>query len=227
MVMKGFIFDLDGVIVDTAKFHFLAWKKAAGFFGFDLTLELNEKLKGVSRIDSLNKILGWAGARISADEFEKLASEKNEDYLSYVESMTEKDILPGVNYLITQLKKNGYPIALGSASKNAPAILHKTGLYNMFDAIVDGNSVATAKPNPEVFLIAAKKIGIRPKDCVVFEDSEAGIEAANAAGMISVGLGDKKVLGNADYVFSNMTEIDLKMIKKLEKKNESGLYSAR
>ena len=226
-MMKGFIFDLDGVIVDTAKFHFLAWKKAAGFFGFDLTLELNEKLKGVSRIDSLNKILGWAGATISTEEFEKLASEKNEDYLGYVESMTEKDILPGVRNLIGELKKSGYPIALGSASKNAPAILHKTGLYNMFDAIVDGNSVATAKPDPEVFLIAAKKIGLKPKECVVFEDSEAGIEAANAAGMVSVGLGDKKVLCNADYVFSNMTEIDLKMIKKLEKKNESGLYSTR
>lgn len=225
--MKGFIFDLDGVIVDTAKFHFLAWKKAAGFFGFDLTLELNEKLKGVSRMDSLNKILGWAGVRISADEFEKLANEKNEDYLSYVESMTERDILPGVSKFLEELKKSGYPIALGSASKNAPAILHKTGLYNMFDAIVDGNSVATAKPDPEVFLIAAKKIGMKPKDCVVFEDSEAGIEAANTAGMVSVGLGDKKNLGNADYVFSNMTEIDLKMIKKLERKNESGLHSTR
>src|SRR5690606_20943991 len=143
MMMKGFIFDLDGVIVDTAKFHFLAWKKAARFFGFDLTLELNEKLKGVSRIDSLSKILEWSGASISADEFEKLARDKNEDYLSYVESMTEKDILAGVTNVLTELKKNGYPIALGSASKYAPAILHKTGLHNMFDAIVGGNSVTT------------------------------------------------------------------------------------
>ncbi|UOB19468.1 beta-phosphoglucomutase [Abyssalbus ytuae] len=213
--MKGYIFDLDGVIVDTAKFHFLAWKKTARYFGFDLTEALNEKLKGVSRVDSLKKILDWAGTTISEDEFEKLATEKNEDYLQYVNKMTSKDVLPGVYEFIEKLKKEGCPVALGSASKNAPKILKKTGLYDMFDAIVDGNSVTKAKPDPEVFLIAARKIGVKPEHCIVFEDSEAGIEAANVAGMTSIGIGDKRVLIDADQVFSNFIEIKEKFINQL------------
>jgi beta-phosphoglucomutase len=228
MKKQGYIFDLDGVIVDTAKFHFLAWKKVAKLFDFDLTMALNEKLKGVSRVNSLNKILEWAETSISNDEFEKLASEKNIDYLKFVAKMNEDDILPGVFNFINLLKKENQPIALGSASKNAPEILQKVGLYAMFDAIVDGNSVTKAKPNPEVFLIAAKKLRIKPANCIVFEDSEAGIEAANVAGMISIGLGNKNVLGHADFVFADFTEIDLEFIKKLEKKrNESGLYSTK
>ena len=228
MKKQGYIFDLDGVIVDTARFHFLAWKKVARLFGFDLTMELNEKLKGVSRIDSLNKILEWAGTSISSDEFDNLALKKNEDYLKFVAKMNQQDILPGVSSFINQLKEEKAPIALGSASKNAPGILKKVGLYNMFDAIVDGNSVTKAKPDPEVFLIAAKKLNVKPENCIVFEDSEAGVEAANIAGMISIGLGDKKVLGHADHVFSNFTEIDIEFIKKLDrKKNESRLYNTK
>ena len=228
MKKQGYIFDLDGVIVDTARFHFLAWKKMARLFGFDLTVELNEKLKGVSRVDSLNKILDWAGASITDDEFEKFANEKNGDYLQFVTKMSEHDILPGVNNFINQLKKEKAPVALGSASKNAPNILKRVGLFDKFDTIVDGNSVTKAKPDPEVFLIAAKNIDVEPVNCVVFEDSEAGIEAANTVGMVSIGLGDKNVLGNADYVFSSFTEIDLEFIKKLDrKKNESGLYSTK
>ncbi|UNZ00132.1 beta-phosphoglucomutase [Zhouia spongiae] len=207
MKNKGYIFDLDGVIVDTARFHFLAWKRTADELEFVLTPELNEKLKGVSRVDSLNKILDWAGKSVSEEEFDRLAVEKNEYYLSFVEQMTSADILPGVYQYIKLLKEIGYPVALGSASKNAPMILKKVGLYDMFDAIVDGNSVTKAKPDPEVFLIAAKKIGIEDTACVVFEDSEAGIDAANAANMTSVGLGDTGVLGNADYVFADFLEI--------------------
>ncbi len=228
MKKQGYIFDLDGVIVDTAQFHFLAWKKVARLFGFDLTVELNEKLKGVSRIDSLNKILEWAGTSISEEEFENLALKKNEDYLQFVAKMNQQDILPGVNSFINQLREGKAPIALGSASKNAPEILKKVGLCNMFDVIVDGNSVTKAKPDPEVFLIAAKKLNVEPKNSIVFEDSEAGIEAANTAGMISIGLGDKNILNHADYVFSDFTEIDLEFIKKLDKnKNESRLYSTK
>lgn len=228
MEKQGYIFDLDGVIVDTAKFHFLAWGKIARLFGFDLTEQLNEKLKGVSRVDSLNKILDWAGASISNEEFERFAYEKNEDYLKFVAKMNEEDILPGVSSFINKINIEKAPISLGSASKNAPGILKKVGLYDKFDAIVDGNSVTKAKPDPEVFLIAAKKLNMKPANCIVFEDSEAGIEAANRAGMISIGLGDKEVLGHADYVFSSFTEIDLEFIKKLDrKKNESGLYSTK
>ncbi|MDG3583999.1 beta-phosphoglucomutase [Galbibacter pacificus] len=215
---KGFIFDLDGVIVDTAKFHFLAWKKAAAEFNFELTPELNEKLKGVSRIDSLNKILKWANASVTNEKFAELSSDKNEDYLSYVQKMTKKDILPGVYNVLSNLKEDNYPMALGSASKNASTILEKVGLLDMFDSIVDGNSVRKAKPDPEVFLIAAKNLKIPPKKCIVFEDSEAGITAANNAGMISVGIGNKKHLGHADYMFDNFNEITFDFLKQLQPK---------
>lgn len=205
---KGFIFDLDGVIVDTAHFHFKAWKKTADELGFNLTEELNEKLKGVSRIASLQKILEWAKVSISQGQFDKMAYEKNEDYLNYVKKMTKDDILPGVYDFIKNLKQSGYPIGLGSASKNAMHILERVELLNMFDVIVDGNSVTKAKPDPEVFLNAAKLLGLKPKDCIVFEDSEAGIQAANIANMTSIGIGDPSILFEADFCFKDFTEIN-------------------
>lgn len=213
MKKVGLIFDLDGVIVDTAKFHFLAWKKAAAEVGFELTEELNEKLKGVSRVDSLTKILGWAGATVSEEKFNEMATNKNADYLTYVDKMTPADILPGVEAFIRDAKAQGYPVALGSASKNAPGILKHVGIYDLFDAIVDGNSVTKAKPDPEVFVIAAEKLNVPATSCVVFEDSEAGIEAANIAGMLSIGLGSAEVLSEANHVFGDFTEITLDFIE--------------
>ncbi|EKF54224.1 putative beta-phosphoglucomutase [Galbibacter marinus] len=215
---KGFIFDLDGVIVDTAKFHFLAWRKLGENFNFQLSEQQNEQLKGVSRIDSLNKILNWAGVEISPQEFDRLASEKNEDYLEYVAQMTPDDILPGVKSTIEKLKSANYPIALGSASKNAPGILRKVGLFDLFDAIVDGNSVSKAKPDPEVFLQAASQLEVAPKDCIVFEDAYAGITAANNAGMTSIALGDAEVLHHADYVFNTFNEITYDFLTQLQSK---------
>lgn len=215
---KGFIFDLDGVIVDTAKFHFLAWRKLGENFNFQLSEQQNEQLKGVSRIDSLNKILNWAGVEISPQEFDRLASEKNEDYLEYVAQMTPDDILPGVKSTIEKLKSANYPIALGSASKNAPGILRKVGLFELFDAIVDGNSVSKAKPDPEVFLQAASQLEVAPKDCIVFEDAYAGITAANNAGMTSIALGDAEVLHHADYVFNTFNEITYDFLTQLQSK---------
>ncbi len=212
---KGLIFDLDGVIVDTAHFHYSAWKKTANELGFDLTLELNEKLKGVSRIASLQKILDWANISISQEQFDNLTSEKNEDYLNNVNQMSKKDILPGVSKFISDIKKLGYPIALGSASKNAKSILRRVELLSKFDAIVDGNNVTKAKPDPEVFIKAASLINIKPEDCIVFEDSQAGIQAANNANMISIGLGKKSVLNEADYVFNDFTEISTKFLNQL------------
>lgn len=209
----GLIFDLDGVIVDTAKFHFLAWKKAAAEVGFELTEELNEKLKGVSRVDSLNKILGWAGVSVSDEKFNELATNKNADYLTYVDKMTPADILPGVESFLRNAKAKGYPIALGSASKNAPKILDHVGIADLFDAVVDGNSVTKAKPDPEVFQVAAAKLSVAETNCVVFEDSEAGVEAANHAGMLSIGLGSKEVLTEADVVFSSFEDITLEFIE--------------
>ena len=215
MNKKGFIFDLDGVIVDTAHFHFKAWKKTAEELGFNLTEELNEKLKGVSRIDSLQKILDWANVSISKEQFDKMTFEKNEDYLSYVRQMTKDDVLPGVTEFVKNLKDMGYPIALGSASKNAKHILERVGLIDMFDAIVDGNSVAKAKPNPEVFINAAKLLKLNPEDCVVFEDSEAGIQAANIANMVSIGIGDPSILFEANFCFKDFTEINTNFLSKL------------
>jgi len=215
MNKKGFIFDLDGVIVDTAHFHYKAWKKTAEELGFNLTEELNEQLKGVSRIDSLQKILDWAGVSISKEQFDKMTYEKNEDYLNYVGQMTKDDILPGVYAIIEKLKQSGYSIALGSASKNAKRILERVGLKDTFDAIVDGNSVTKAKPDPEVFLNAAQLLKVNPEDCVVFEDSVAGIQAANIGHMTSVGIGEQSVLNEADYCFKDFTEINSNFLSKL------------
>ncbi|MFI2744556.1 beta-phosphoglucomutase [Zhouia sp. PK063] len=209
----GLIFDLDGVIVDTAKFHFLAWKKIAREIGFKLTEEHNEKLKGVSRVDSLHRILDWAGVSVSDEKFNEMAHLKNIDYLTYVDKMNAADILPGVETFICQAKAKGYPIALGSASKNASKILKHVGIYDLFDVLVDGNSVSKAKPDPEVFIRAAQKLALPVENCVVFEDAEAGIQAANTAHMLSIGLGDKYILRNAKYVFPNFTEITLEFIE--------------
>ena len=212
---KGIIFDLDGVIVDTAKFHFIAWRKLANDLGFDITEEQNEQLKGVSRVHSLQKILKWGEMELSEEEFQEQTTKKNENYLSYVEKMDESEILPGVRKVIDYLSEKNIPFALGSASKNAPLILEKIGLYEKFDAIVDGNDVSKAKPSPEVFLVAAEKLGLAPEDCIVFEDSVAGIQAANNAKMISIGIGEKEVLHEANYVFSDFTEITIEFIEEL------------
>lgn len=207
--MKGYIFDLDGVIVDTAKFHYIAWKKIGEEFGFFLTHELNEQLKGVSRVDSLQKILNWAGVTVSQEKFDELATRKNEDYLSYVAQMDENDILPGVKSFLEEARRNGKKIALGSASKNARLILEKTGIISLFDEIVDGNDVTKAKPDPEVFLIAAQKLGVKNEECVVFEDSEAGIQAAKTAGMKAIGIGSPDVLTQADEVFADFLQMKM------------------
>ncbi|MGY5847793.1 beta-phosphoglucomutase [Salegentibacter sp. HM20] len=215
MKNKGVIFDLDGVIVDTAKFHFLAWRKLANDLGFDFTEAQNEQLKGVSRVESLKKILAWGEMELSEAEFKRQMALKNENYLSYVDKMDESEILPGVPRVLEFLKKNQVPIALGSASKNARTILERIQLLDDFDAIVDGTDVTKAKPDPEVFLIASEKIGVSPGNSVVFEDSVAGVQAANRAGMLSIGIGEKKTLGEAQYVFSDFTEIDNEFLEKI------------
>lgn len=215
---KGIIFDLDGVIVDTAKFHFLAWRKLANDLGFDFTEAQNEELKGVSRVHSLKKILNWGNMELSEAEFQRQMDLKNENYLSYVTTMDEREILPGVSKVISYLIENNIPFALGSASKNAPLILEKIGLLDAFIAIVDGNDVSKAKPDPEVFLVAADKLNLKPENCLVFEDSVAGIQAANNANMTSIGIGEKAVLHEGDYVFTDFTEISIEFIQELLRK---------
>lgn len=213
MHKKGFIFDLDGVIVDTAKYHFLAWKKLANSIGVDFTEVQNEQLKGVSRVRSLEKILEWGNKTLSEDEFKELMDLKNQDYLSYINEMDESEILPDVTKTLNYLIGKEQAIALGSASKNAIPILKKVNLFENFEAIVDGNDVSKAKPNPEVFLIGAKLLGMKPEDCIVFEDSVAGVQAANTANMISIGIGEQSVLNAADYVFKDFTEMSLEFFE--------------
>lgn len=211
----AFIFDLDGVIVDTAKYHYLAWRNLANALGFNFTEAQNELLKGVSRIQSLEILLSIGEVDLPGAEKEKLLLQKNKEYLEYVNKMTSEEILPGVNDLLNFLEINDIKYALGSASKNAPLILEKVGLLNRFNAIVDGNDVSKAKPDPEVFLIGAKKLGMKPENCVVVEDAIAGVQAANAAKMISIGIGDANVLNEADYVFKDMTAITPDFLKNL------------
>ena len=211
----AFIFDLDGVIVDTAKYHYLAWRNLANALGFDFTEAQNELLKGVSRIQSLEILLSIGKVKLSEEKKQALLLQKNKEYLEYVNKMTSEEILPGVNDLLNFLEINDIKYALGSASKNAPLILEKVGLLNRFTAIVDGNDVSKAKPDPEVFLIGAKKLGMNPEYCVVVEDAIAGIQAANEAKMISIGIGDVNVLNEADYVFKDMTAITPDFLKNL------------
>lgn len=213
---KGFIFDLDGVIVDTAKYHYLAWKKLANELGFEFTKEQNELFKGVSRKRCLDILLNDIGKiEHTQKQFDTWMITKNEDYLEYIEKMDESEILPEVPKVLAFLKENDVPIALGSASKNAQPILEKVGLLHYFDTIVDGNNVTKAKPDPEVFLLAAKQLGVKSNDCVVFEDAVAGVEAANAAQMISIGIGDENVLSEAKFNFTDFTQISTDFITTL------------
>ncbi len=204
----GFIFDLDGVIVDTAKYHYLAWKKLANELGFEFTNEQNELFKGVSRKRCLEILLDIGNITANQEQFDRWMVEKNDDYLEYIENMDASEVLPDVPRVLDYLKKRNIHIALGSASKNARPILEKVGLLHYFDTIVDGNSVTKAKPDPEVFLIAAENLGVDSADCIVFEDAVAGIQAANAAGMISIGIGDAQILSEARYNFRDFTEMD-------------------
>ncbi|RKS99748.1 beta-phosphoglucomutase [Flavobacterium sp. 123] len=215
---KAFIFDLDGVIVDTAKYHYLAWKKIASGLGIEFTHEHNELLKGVSRVRSLDIILELGKVEASQEDKDKWLIQKNEDYLSYLVDMDQNEILPGVLPVLQFLKEKNQPIALGSASKNARPILEKTGILHYFDAIVDGNDVSNAKPDPEVFLIAAKLLKTEPKDAIVFEDSVAGIQAANIGNMVSIGIGEKSILEEAQYIFKDFTQIDKSFIEQLIRK---------
>src|SRR5690606_20003729 len=186
MKNRALIFDLDGVIVDTARFHYLAWKKICEPWGFELTPEHNEDLKGVSRYDSLNKILQWAGCRVTETEFNQMMEAKNRDYLSCVDQMTPEDILPGVEDFLYQAREAGYATAIGAAGKNAAVILEQIDLAGVFDVVVDVSTVIRPDPDPEVFTRAADLLDVDYSNCIVFEDSESGIEAAHTAGMIAI-----------------------------------------
>jgi len=213
-MIEACLFDLDGVVVDTAKYHFIAWKALAEELGFEFTLEDNERLKGVSRMQSLEILLEIGNLLVSENEKLAMAAKKNALYVSYIEKMTPDETLPGIEKFLQELRNAGIGIALGSASKNAPMILERIQLTEMFDAIVDGNSITEAKPNPEVFLKGAEKLGVLPENCVVFEDAIAGIEAAQHANMYSVGIGDPETLGFADMVIPGFSGFSFEQLKK-------------
>lgn len=198
------IFDLDGVLVDTAKFHYLAWRDIAARLGLDFTLEQNEALKGVSRMGSLDIIVRLSGKTVPLEQRELLAAEKNEKYVALTETLTESDCLPGAKEFLQTLRQAGIPTALGSASRNALPVLDRLGITSLFDVIIDGTKVQHPKPDPEVFLRGAQELRVPVSECVVFEDAAAGIRAAKTAGMYTVGIGDPKVLSMADMVIPHL-----------------------
>lgn len=199
-MIKACIFDLDGVIVDTAKYHFQAWRRLANELGFDFSEADNEQLKGVSRMESLDIILGWGGITPSKEQKLELADRKNEWYKDLISHMQPGEILPGVPEFLDDLQRHGIRIALGSASKNAGAVIQSIGLGDCFEVIVDGRQTTRSKPDPQVFQLAAAELGLQPAACIVFEDADSGIEAALAGGFYAVGVGSPEVLGKAHMV---------------------------
>ncbi|MDF2877339.1 MAG: beta-phosphoglucomutase [Clostridia bacterium] len=206
------LFDLDGVLVDTAKYHFLAWKQIGDGLGFEFTVQDNERLKGVSRMDSLNILLSIGKLDFTEAEKERLADKKNKLYVGYIAQIGEEELLPGTLKLLKALRLGGVKIAIGSASKNTPLIIERLGIRNYFDAISDGNSISKAKPNPEVFIRAAEMLKVSPENCVVFEDAEAGVKAAKNAGMYAIGVGREQDLPEADTWVKDLEEVDYKKL---------------
>jgi beta-phosphoglucomutase len=212
--IQACIFDLDGVIVDTAVYHYKAWKRLANQLGFDFTEHQNEQLKGVSRMASLNLILGWGNVTGKTDDEKlELATLKNNWYTEMINTMTPAEILPGAREFVQACRDAGIKTAIGSASKNTPTILSKLALTPLFDAVIDGNSVTNPKPDPEVFLKGAEALQVEPSACVVFEDAIAGIEAAINGGMKAVGIGSLELLTKADLVISGLDKMTIDQLK--------------
>ena len=207
--IKALLFDLDGVIVSTEKNHFEAWRETASKLGIAFSEHDNEALKGVNRVDSLKQILEFGNKTVSAEEFESLLVFKNDMYLDSITTLSKNDLLPGVHALLVHAKSIGIKIGLGSSSKNAPMILTRLGITDLFDVIIDGNGVTHPKPNPEVFLNGAKALALAPSDCLVFEDASSGVAAAKAGGFIAIGVGNPMLKGLADVYFNDLTEFRL------------------
>ncbi len=217
MNLNAVLFDLDGVIVDTARFHYLAWKRLADTLHINFTEEHNEQLKGVSRMASLSRLLSLSTKPLSCspDELEELAAKKNEWYVEYINTLTDNDILPGFREFIAWCKHRHLKTAIVSASKNTGTIVDRLGIRPLFDTIVDGTRVRNAKPDPEVFLVAAKDLSVSPEHCLVVEDAAAGIRGAIAAGMPSLGVGDPTVLEGASLVIPALDRLDTRLLETL------------
>lgn len=207
MKIQGCLFDLDGVLVDTAKYHYQAWKRLAQELGFEFTEIHNERLKGVSRMRSLEILLEIGGIQKPPKEMEAMAARKNEWYVASIKKLQPDEILPGVSRFLTEIKQKGIKTALGSASKNASLILKGLDLTDYFDAIIDGTTVSKAKPDPEVFLKGAEALNLAPEECIVFEDAQAGIEAAKNGGMKCVAVGSPDNLSGYDFIIPGFKDI--------------------
>lgn len=214
-MIEAVIFDLDGVIVDTAHYHYIAWKRLASEFGITLTPQHNELLKGVSRMRSLEIVLELGNIQLPEAEKEVLADKKNKWFIEYIESIRPEEIFAGVPAMLTNCRKRNLKVALASSSKNAPRVIELLGVANLFDAMVDGTMITHSKPDPEIFLLAAKRLSVTPHKCLVFEDAEAGVEAALAAGMKCVGVGSPEQLGKANFIVKQTADFDLDNLDKI------------
>ncbi len=214
-MIQAVIFDLDGVIVDTAHYHFIAWQRLARELGVNFTEHENEQLKGVSRMQSLEIILSLGKIRLSEKEKEDLADKKNQWFVEYIQAMKPDEIFPGVKELLKTIRSKGMKVALASSSKNADTVLTLLNIKDYFDTIVDGTMITHSKPYPEIFLLAANRLGMKPSECVVFEDAEAGVAAAVAAGMKCVGVGSVTQLGKANYIVNKTADFDLAKLQML------------
>lgn len=204
-MFNGILFDLDGVITDTAEFHYLAWQALGKKIGITFDKKFNENLKGVDRMESLERILALGKKETDYTPEEKLAlaTEKNDFYQTFIEKMTPENLLPGIKDLLSDLKNHGIKLGLASASKNAPFILKQLEISDAFDIIVDPNSLKQGKPAPDIFLQGAKQLNLSVAACIGIEDAYSGIEAIKAANMLAVGVGDKSILNKADAVVEN------------------------
>lgn len=214
MAIKACIFDMDGVIVDTAKYHFKAWQRLADTLGIPFTEEQNEQLKGVSRVDSLERILAWGNLQLNNNKKIELMDLKNKWYLDFVAEVSPEEMLPGAHEFLLSLKENGIKIALGSSSRNSILILEKLGIIHLFDAIIDGTKIHFSKPHPEVFLKGAADLNVEPSEVIVFEDAISGVEAAKTGGFHCIGIGEASTLKQADMIINSLAEVNLDTLKK-------------
>ncbi|WP_088042060.1 beta-phosphoglucomutase [Bacillus sp. EAC] len=212
--LQAIIFDLDGVITDTAEYHYLAWKQLGEDVGVPFTREFNEELKGVSRMDSLEKILALGNKQndFSVEEKLTLAEKKNEHYVSLIQNISPNDILPKIEKLIADIKDKGLKLGLASVSKNALAVMTSLGLTDQFDVIVDAAKITNGKPDPEIFLTAASLLNVEPIACIGIEDAAAGVDSIKGAGMFAVGVGSEQTLAKADIVYPSTSELSLEAI---------------